>query len=265
MERRIKTLIVDDELEAREGLKLLLEPDQDISVIAACKNGIQAIEALTNFKIDLMFLDIQMPMVDGFEVVRSIPDNRLPAIIFVTAYDQYAVKAFEVHAIDYLLKPFSDERFYEAVNRAKEIIDRKERENQIKKLKKIAMDVEGDGHENILIDTDSIGVKNKLVVRESGKIHFINLEEIIWIEAFDYYVKIHLKEHFHTVRESMKRLIQRLPEKGFARIHKSSIINLNRIKSIKPFGNGEYQVELIHGIELKVSRGFKDSIIDYIP
>jgi len=262
MDQKIKTIIVDDEFEAREGLKLLLEKDDDISLVTDCKNGIEAIEALTNFKIDLMFLDIQMPMVDGFEVVRSTPHDRLPAIVFTTAYDQYAVKAFEVHAIDYLLKPFSDERFHESLDRAKALVRQKDLEDEARKLEKIAEGVikTGATAENILIDPESPESKSRLIIKENGQIHFIDLSDIIWIEAYDYYVKVHIANRYYMLRESMKKLIQRLPDKLFARIHKSSIINLNFIKTIDLLGNGEYQILLNSGEQLKVSRGFKDKI-----
>lgn len=256
MVQKIKVIVVDDELEAREGIKMLLEVDADISLVSVCKNGIEAIEALTNFKIDLMFLDIQMPMVDGFEVVRSTPQDRIPSIIFTTAYDQYAVKAFEVHAIDYLLKPFSDDRFYDSLKRAKAMIHQQKQEEDIIKMRTFADNIHsGKVHENLILESS-----DKLVVKEGGKVHFLSLNEVIWIEAFDYYVKIHVKDKFFTVRDSLKRLIDHLPTKSFSRIHKSSIINMGHVDSIETLGNGEYQVVLDTGKSLKVSRSYKDTI-----
>lgn len=260
MDPKIKVIVVDDEMEAREGLRILLENDNDITLVTTCKNGIEAIEALTEFTIDLMFLDIQMPMVDGFEVVRSVPVDRMPLIVFCTAYDQYAVKAFEVHAVDYLLKPFTDERFQEALSRAKSIIRQKNQEENIRKMRSIASDLESHGSDNLLIEKGLPGLEKKLIVKESGKIHFINLSEVIWIEAFDYYVKVHVSNRFYTIRDSMKKMIERLPGDQFIRIHKSTIISRNYIQSVDPLGNGEYQVHLKLGTQHKVSRSYKDSI-----
>ena len=261
MDSKIKAIVVDDELEAREGLRILLEGDKDITLVTSCKNGIEAIEALTEFKIDLMFLDIQMPVVDGFEVVRSVPADRIPLIIFCTAYDQYAVKAFEVHAVDYLLKPFTDERFLDALTRSKEIIRQKQQEASAIRMKEMAGSMLGNQvPDNVMIEMGSERVGKKMVIKEGGKVHFLNIEDITWIEAFDYYIKIHVGNKFYTIRESMKRMAERLSRDHFARVHKSSIINLDCIKTIDLLGNGGYQVHLLTGEKLKVSRGFKDSL-----
>jgi len=189
-------------------------------------------------------------------VVRSVPVDRIPSIIFCTAFDQYAVKAFEVHAVDYLLKPFSDDRFYESLGRAKTMIHQQKQEEGIKRMRILADKIDsGKVHENLVVES-----ANKLVVKEAGKVHFLSLNEVIWIEAFDYYVKIHIKDKFFTVRDSLKRLIEHLPPKSFSRIHKSSIINMGHVDSIETLGNGEYQVVLDTGKSLKVSRSYKDKI-----
>ena len=260
MDQVIKTIIVDDEQEAREGIRLLLDEETGIELVAMCKNGVEAIEILSDFKIDLMFLDIQMPMVDGFEVVRSVHHDRLPAIIFTTAYDQYAVKAFEIHAIDYLLKPFSDQRFGEALERARDMIRQKKQEAHTEILRGLATNAKKGNLENIVIDPESSNKLDKLVVKDSGKVHFLDLKAVVWIEAFDYYVKIHIADHFYTVRESMKKLEQRLPADKFIRIHKSTIINLAFIKTVERMENGDYQVILTTSSNHKVSRTYKDSV-----
>jgi two-component system LytT family response regulator len=259
MGKRIKVIIVDDELEAREGLKLLLGKDQEVDIVSICKNGIEAIEALTNFSVDLMFLDIQMPMVDGFEVIRSVPENRLPSIIFTTAYDQFALRAFEVHAIDYLLKPFTDDKFFKSLNRAKEIISQKDQGKYISTMKEIAQEAVSTGDEHVMLYSNQPSL-NRLIIKESGRVHFLELPKIIWIEAFDYYVKIHVEGRFYLLRESMKKLMEGLPAEMFIRIHKSSIININYLKFIEIIGNGEYMAHMNSGNELKVSRSFKDSV-----
>jgi two-component system LytT family response regulator len=258
---KIKTIIVDDESEAREGLMLLLQDDSDIEIICVCKNGIEAIDAINDFNIDLMFLDIQMPAVDGFEVIRSVDENRLPKIIFITAYDQYALKAFEVHALDYLLKPFTNDRFYESLKQVKRIIGKRNGQNERQELIKIISDRNvNQGEDPELIRHADSEEMNRLIVKEAGQVYFINLGDIRWIEAYDYYVKIHVRDRFHLLRKSMKKLEEILPNDYFARVHKSSIINLQFIKSIKLLGNGEYEIKLESGDLVKVSRGYKDSI-----
>jgi len=257
----IKTIIVDDEKEAREGVELLLQNDQEVEVVRTCKNGIEAIDSINDFSLDLMFLDIQMPVVDGFEVIRSVSQDRLPEIIFTTAYDQYALKAFEVHALDYLLKPFTDARFYESLDQAKKFIRNSKIQKERQELVKIISDRSvGEREDPQLIHYADGNEMNRLIVKESGQIHFIELGDIHWIEAYDYYVKIHVKDLFHLLRKSMKKLSETLPRDHFVRIHKSSIVNLQYIKSIKILGNGEYEVRLDSGKSLKVSRGYKDSI-----
>ena len=264
--RKINTIIVDDQYEAREGVELLLQADQDIDVVCLCKNGIEAIDAINEFSIDLMFLDIQMPIVDGFEVLRSVEQNRLPKVIFTTAYDQYALKAFEVHALDYLLKPFTDARFFEALEQAKNIIRNLNDQSDQKELIKIISDKNLNQVEHPeLIQNISNKEMNRLIVKEAGQVYFINLGDIRWIEAYDYYVKIHVHDRFHLLRKSMKKLEELLPNDHFARVHKSSIINLQYIKSIKILGNGENEVLLESGDTIKVSRGYRSSIKHLIP
>lgn len=258
---KIKTLVVDDEADAREGVELLLQKVIDIELINTCKNGIEAIDMINNFDIDLMYLDIQMPVVDGFEVIESVPQNRLPAIIFTTAYDQYTLKAFEVHALDYLLKPFTDARFYESLEQAKKIIGNSKIQKKQQELIKIVSDRNINKSESpqIIPYTDPIEM-NRLIVKEGGQVHFLNLGDIHWIEAYDYYVKIHVKDRFYLLRKSMKKMSDLLPEDHFVRIHKSSIINLQYVKSMNMLNNGEYEIQLASGVAVKVSRGYKNSI-----
>lgn len=258
---KIKTLVVDDEAEAREGVELLLQKEHEIQVIKTCKNGIEAIDMINNFDIDLMYLDIQMPVVDGFEVINSVSQSRLPAIVFTTAYDQYTLKAFEVHALDYLLKPFTDARFYESLEQVKKVIGNKKAQQKHQELIKIVSDRNINKNETsrIIPYTDTIEM-NRLIVKDAGQIHFLNLGDVHWIEAYDYYVKIHVSKHFYLLRQSMKKMATLLPGDHFVRVHKSSIINLQYIKSLKTLSNGEFEIQLTSGTLLKVSRGYKDSI-----
>jgi len=259
--KKIKTIIVDDEVEAREGVQLLLKNDPDIEILGLSKNGVEAIDMINDHEIDLVFLDIQMPVINGFEVVNSISNARLPHIIFVTAYDQYALKAFEVHAIDYILKPFTDQRFFEGLQRAKQFISQQRVQEQQAKLKQISSSF---AEKKANLDQLLVSVENdtdeRLIVKEKGKVIFIPLTDILWLQAYDYYVKIHLSECYYTIRESLKKLSQKLPTPPFVRIHKSTIINKDYIKEISATGSAEHAVLLQNGKELKASRSYNESI-----
>ncbi|MDN5204156.1 LytTR family DNA-binding domain-containing protein [Fulvivirgaceae bacterium BMA10] len=263
---KIRTIIVDDEKEAREGLNLLLEADHDIEIVTTCKNGLEAISAIDELKPDLIFLDIQMPGVNGFEVLNSISITPLPAVVFVTAYDQYSLKAFEIHAIDYLLKPFTDERFFSALEFAKQHIRNRKLENVNDQLKNLLAHYKEEikfDKESAVLNESASGNKifnDRLIIKADGKIVFVPLGEIIWIEAYDYYIKIHVADRFYLVRDSMKKMENTLPSNQFIRIHKSSVINLDYITELVPHFNNEYIVKLSNGKALKVSRSYKDKL-----
>ncbi|MEQ9426286.1 MAG: LytTR family DNA-binding domain-containing protein [Cyclobacteriaceae bacterium] len=258
----IKCLIVDDEKEARDGLKKILAKDQEVEVIGTCKNGLEAIESLSNEKIDLLFLDIQMPGINGFEVLNTIQADKRPPTIFVTAYDQFALKAFEYHAIDYLLKPYSESRFIDALNNAKSHMLKSPEtfEGKIEKLL-ISYLQDADQDKNELVNVTS--KTKRLVIKSSGKIILLNFDDIRWIEGCDYFIKVHAVNAVHLVNETLKGILGKLPEQ-FLRIHKSSIINGNRIKLLEHLSNNEYQVELDAGDKLKVSRTYKKAMDEYL-
>ena len=261
---KIRAVIVDDEEEAREGMKSLLSQDPDIWLIAVCSDGVQAIKAINETSPDLVFLDIQMPEVNGFDVLNSLQPECMPAVIFATAYDQYAVKAFDLHAIDYLLKPFTNKRFYESLALAKARIRNASLQHINQKLSVILAGYaqEKDTQEaDVLIHQNAASLADKLVIKSSGKIYFIPKKEIVWIEAYDSYVKIHIGGKYHLVRESMKNIEEKLPENVFARIHKSSIVNINFITELEPYFNGEFVVKLTNGTELKLSRSYRSSFM----
>ncbi len=254
---KIKAVIVDDELEAREGVAWLLAKDQQIDVVAVCANGIEAIQAIREYHPELLFLDIQMPQINGFEVLNSISAEYLPAVIFTTAYDEYTLKAFEVHAVDYLLKPFTNERFFAALNHAKQIIQQKSTSNQ--QVSGFIQSQLKTGQSNQLVSEPS--TSERLTVKVDGKVYFIPFQEIIWIEAYDYYVKIHVADRFYLLRDSLKRMATRLPNPPFVRVHKSSIINQRHLQEIAPQQNGnEYQITLMNGQQLNSSRSYRDQI-----
>ncbi|MEM6845605.1 MAG: response regulator [Bacteroidota bacterium] len=254
--KRIKTAIVDDELEAREGVARLLAKDHQVDVVAVCSNGIEAIQAIREYHPQLLFLDIQMPQVNGFEVLNSIAEEFLPAVIFTTAYDEYTLKAFEVHAIDYLLKPFTDERFYAALNHAKTIIQKNTTIHQVPNLVRSQLKA---GQTSQLVSESA--TSERFTVKVDGKVHFIPFQEIIWIEAYDYYVKVHVAERFYLLRGSLKKMATRLPNPPFIRVHKSSIINQNHLQQIAPQSNGnEFQLTLTTGEVLNSSRSYRNQI-----
>lgn len=241
---KIKTIIIDDEIDACEGLQLLLSDQADIQIVSVCRNGREAVKAIDRLKPELVFLDIQMPGLNGFEVLENLDSGLLPAVIFVTAYDEYALNAFEVHALDYLQKPFTDERFYQALDYARERI-------------KTGLD---DGIKSLLHQsTIKHAPEGKLKLKASGKIHFIDYQNITRIEGFDYYIKVHAAARVYLVRESIKNMVQRLPEQ-FVRVHKSNVINLNHLVSLEPLSRGNYQVTLCTGDKLMMSKTYRDQL-----
>ncbi|MEQ9307077.1 MAG: LytTR family DNA-binding domain-containing protein [Marinoscillum sp.] len=251
---KISCIIVDDEKTAREGLSLLLQDFPEISVIGTCKNGVEAIDQIRAYKPNLLLLDIQMPVINGFEVLASIPQP-YPTTIFITAHDEYALKAFEVNAIDYLLKPFSDKRFAEAMERAIQKITTQQNQQLSGLLRHTKSSLQQ--------PTSLTGInEDRLVIRSDGSVHLVNFADIVFIEAFDYYVKIHVADRFYLLRETMKNMEVKLGRGGFCRIHKSYIVNLQKICSVEKQDSGDYLAVLNDGIKLKVSRGYRGGLMD---
>jgi two-component system LytT family response regulator len=246
---KIQTLIVDDEPLAREGIRMLIEHDAEIAVIGECANGQQAISAITEQRPDLVFLDIQMPEVSGFEVLEAIGAQSLPCVIFVTAYDKYALRAFEVHALDYLLKPFTSERFQSALERAKAQIKSRGGEQLNQRLVRLLEDIHKDKT-----------YLERLVVKSAGRIFFLNVEEIDWIEAAENYVRLHTGRESHLIHGTMNKIASRLDPAQFLRIHRSTIINVRRIKELQPMFHGEYVVTLRDGTQLNSGRSYRQKL-----
>jgi two-component system LytT family response regulator len=250
--RPIRTLIVDDEPAARDGMRHLLTADPEIVLAGECANGREAAAAIRDTAPDLVFLDVQMPELDGFGVLREVGVERAPMVVFVTAFDQYALRAFDVHAIDYLLKPFTDDRFRQSLDRAKQQV----RQGRLGDLSsKLAA----------LLDHDEPApvrqpYLDRLVVKSGGKVTLLPVGEIEWIDAEGDYVRIHVGKTWHLLRETMKNLEDQLDSARFVRIHRSTIVNLEKVKELQPFFRGEYVVVLHNGTTLKLSRGYRDNL-----
>lgn len=251
-------LIIDDELTARRGMAAMLEEFPELKLLGSCANGIEAIDQVRALRPDLIFLDVQMPGISGFEVLASLP-KPWPQVIFTTAHDQFALKAFEVNAVDYLLKPFSDERFAEAVERAKKQMALRRAENA--GVQSLVEHTQASLKGPSALVSEEAG-KSRLVIKADGSIHLLDTGGISHVEAFDYYVKIHVEGRFFLLRETMKKMEEQLPGESFVRIHKSFIVNLGYVKALHPLHNHEYEVELKNGVRLKVSRNLKAGLMD---
>jgi two-component system, LytTR family, response regulator len=250
----IRTLIVDDEPLAREGVRLHLEDHPDFEVVGECGSGEEAVNRIEADHPDLVFLDVQMPGLDGFGVLESIGgSNHLPAVVFVTAYDQFALRAFEAHALDYLLKPFEAERFAKALDRVR---------SQLRNRNQTPMD------ERLRSLLASLGAKEhfleRMVARTNGKIIILRVDEVDWIEAAANYVRVHIGPKHFLVRETMTNLETRLDPDRFLRIHRSIIVRKDRIKELEPLFQGDYSVVLHDGTRLTSSRGYRDKIQQFL-
>ena len=246
---KIRTLIADDEPLARERLAKLLQEEPDVEVVGECSDGREALAAIESTSPDLLFLDVQMPELDGFGVVAALPKERVPAIIFVTAYDQFAVRAFEVNALDYLLKPFDRERFQVALRRAIEQIRRQEPGEITRQLTQLIADLKPEAK-----------LLERLAIKTEGRVVLIKVEDIDWIEASDNYVIIHVGNESHLHRETLTSLEGKLAANQFLRISRSAIVNVDRIKELQPMFHGDYVVILRSGTKLSLSRSYRDRV-----
>lgn len=240
-----QVLIVDDEPLAREGLRILLSEDTDISAISEAKNGVEAVEAIRTRPPDLVLLDVQMPEMDGFSVVREIGAENMPAVVFVTAHDQFAIRAFDINAIDYLLKPVTAERFATALNRVKQ---------------RLEPGHSADTGREILSLLETIAAPRqyvkRLAVRSASKTVFVDVDDIDWIEAAENYVQLHTAHSRHLLLVAMSTLEKSLDPAVFMRIHRSIIVNLKRVKELQPAMHGEYVLTLENGTRLQSGRSY---------
>ncbi|MDO8542889.1 MAG: LytTR family DNA-binding domain-containing protein [Opitutaceae bacterium] len=253
---RYRTVIVDDEPAARRGVRLLLERDHAVDIVGEASGGVEAAELIRREKPDLAFLDVQMPGCDGFEALTQVGSAAAPAVVFVTAYDEHALRAFEVNAIDYLLKPYDDARFSAALQRAKEEVRRRRSDTVNARLVQLLDYLQQHGEQAAKDESAA----ERILIKSSGEIFFLKPEEIDWIEAEGDYMKFHVNGRSHLMRETMARLEARLDPTRFIRIHRSTIVNIDRLRKLSPSFAGEYAVVLHDGTKLKLSRGYHERI-----
>ncbi|HTE47346.1 MAG TPA: LytTR family DNA-binding domain-containing protein [Gemmatimonadaceae bacterium] len=244
MTSALRVVIADDEPIARAGLRVLLADDPTVAIVGECADGRSAIEVIQRERPNLVFLDVQMPDVDGFDVVRALdlPNGESPVIVFVTAYDRYAIRAFEVNAIDYILKPFDDERFAAALSRAKRAVLDRGRDSAVERVEQL---------ERLLTEVPRM---MRFVVKTGGRVVFVPADEIDWIEAADYYVKLHVGKTTHMLRATMSALEAQLDPATFFRAHRSAIVNVSRVRELLPWSKHERILMLQDGTRLRINR-----------
>jgi two-component system LytT family response regulator len=245
----IRTLVADDEPLARERLVTLLREEPDVELVGECQDGPSAVEAIRRLAPHLVFLDIQMPVADGFGVVESLDSDHLPMVIFVTAHDVHALRAFDVHALDYLLKPFDRDRFRRALARARDELAQVQSGRMAREVLALASG-----------RPPGRGRQPRLVIKGNGRVLFLLARDIDWIEAAGNYLKLHANGECHMIRQTMAAMEAQLDPDLFFRIHRSTIVNIDRIKELQPLFNGEYLVILRSGARLTLSRGYREDL-----
>ncbi|MCO1334692.1 LytTR family DNA-binding domain-containing protein [Microbulbifer sp. OS29] len=265
----LSAIIVDDEPLARRGLRLRLEQMSDVEIVAESSNGRDALEKILALKPDVAFVDIQMPGVNGLQLVQLIPVDALPHVVFVTAYDQYAVEAFEINAVDYVLKPIETERLELSLTRVREKRVSADIASQREQLLEAVADLTNESAEALekkLVSGKFAGstYPDTIAVKDSGKITLVPAQEIDWVDAAGDYMCVHARGETHVMRITMKELEQQLDPKLFQRIHRSTIVNLSRVREIRAHINGEYNLVLDNGESLKMSRSYKSKVQHFL-
>ena len=267
-DRKIKTVGVDDEPLARKGLRTRLERHADVEVVAECQNGLDAVSVISKNRPDLVFLDIQMPGLNGFQVIHKLRElnQPIPMIVFVTAYDSYAIKAFDIHAVDYLLKPADDARLSDALKKVREYYSTQHQDEQSRKLVNLVAELTGDDCEEILrklasgeeIETNPY--PDVLAIKDGSEVTRVAVQDIQWIDAAGDYMCVHALDGMHIMRKTMKELEQELNPQWFVRVHRSAIANIRFVKKLVSHISGEYHLILQNDTELKVSRSHRDKV-----
>ena len=261
----IRTILVDDEKLAIQGLELRLAKYPDVEIIDTCSNGREAIRKIKTGKPDLVFLDIQMPGFDGFSVVKGVMEIEPPLFVFVTAYSEHAIKAFEANAVDYLLKPVDDDRLADALDRARTRISEKRGLEEAEKLKVVLAEVAPDAMSAMPEEEEAAGRFEKLInIKDRGQIFRVDVDSIEHIEAAGDYMCIYTGDNSLILRETMKDLERRLDPRVFQRVHRSTIVNLNQVRQVQPHTNGECFLVLDSGAQVKVSRSYRDVVARFV-
>ena len=249
----IRAIVADDERLARQKLRVLLGSEPQVEVVAECSNGEQTVSAIRSFRPDMLFLDIQMPDLDGFAVLSEISSEQMPQVVFTSAYDQYAIRAFEAHALDYLLKPFDQDRLHAAIERASAEIQKSKDQELTNRVLELLSSVKSQKRRIPEFD-------KRLAIRTSGRVVFLNLDEVHWVEAAANYVRLHTGKDSCLFRETISHVSARLNPAQFVRIHRSTMVNVRSIKELIPVNSGEYVVVLHSGKELSCSRGYRANL-----
>lgn len=260
----IRVLIIDDESLARKGLRLRLEALGDVDIVGECGDGRAALNMITELKPDLIFLDIQMPGMSGFDVVSNLQQDNLPLIIFVTAFDQYALAAFDVHAVDYLLKPIDTDRLGESLSRARIHLGQKGAITDKQRLLELIISITGKTEHSVTqLLKDHSGIKSypdKLAIKDGGETTLVEMKDIDWVDAAGDYMCVHENDRTHVMRITMKELEDKLDPARFQRVHRSTIVNLDRVKKVCSHMNGEFYLVLHNDASVKMSRSYKDKV-----
>ncbi|MCE7796109.1 LytTR family DNA-binding domain-containing protein [Sphingobium sufflavum] len=264
----IRTILVDDESLAIQGLQLRLEPFDDVEIIDTCTNGREAIRSIKTHKPDLVFLDIQMPGFDGFSVVQGMMDVEPPLFVFVTAYHDHALRAFEAQAVDYLVKPVEPQRLADALERVRQRLSEKRNGAEVERLREVLAEVAPDAMDDFVPDDNAPAASNryeKLInIKDRGQIFRVDVDSIERIDAAGDYMCIYTADNSLILRETMKDLEKRLDPRNFQRVHRSTIVNLSQVKQVKPHTNGECFLVLESGTQVKVSRSYRDVVARFV-
>lgn len=263
-ESALRAIVVDDESLARKGLKLRLDQIEGVEVVQECVNGREALDSVVQLQPDVIFLDIQMPGMSGFDVISNMQQEDMPLVIFVTAFDQYAIEAFDVHAVDYLLKPIDDERLRCAVERARSHLVHKDAVTDKQRLLELIISITGKSELSVSqLLRDYSGVKSypdRIAIKDGGETTRVPATDIDWVDAAGDYMCIHANDETHIMRITMKELEQQLDPAIFQRVHRSTIVNLDRVTKVCSHMNGEFYLVLSNGAKVKMSRSYKDKV-----